>query len=180
MKKGVWIISCALILMFAQGTAWAQTDMDADDEVDEERSTSDMEGLKVGPSLGFEIDWGDPYIGADGRYTMDVHPDFALAINPTFQYVFVSNVTVLQFDTNALFKFPVDEMITPYAGAGLGFTRLSVSGFGGNTELAINLLGGAEFDVHEQFDVFAQLKLSLVSGGNLVFLGGGMLFDFDL
>ena len=174
----VWSLALALLVSgMSMSTAMAQ--QGEEEEEAGEITTSDLAGFKLGPSVGFEIDFGDPYIGADARYTMDVHPDFALAINPAFQYVFVSNVTVFQLDTNALFKFPIDEMITPYAGAGLGITRVSFAGFG-STDLAINLLGGAEFDVHESFDAFAQLKLSLVSGGNLVMLGGGILFDLDL
>lgn len=140
--------------------------------------------FKVGPRLTLDIgDISDVYngtvaLGADARY----HPaEFPVGGNVAFDFYFADdNVTVYSLDFNALYPIETDASFSPYVGAGLGYTNVSVDtgtrfGSFGGSDTGINLVGGAEFEVGS-VQPFAQAQVTL---GNLTRLGitGGVLFS---
>lgn len=139
--------------------------------------------IEVGPRAGFDIggDVEELFIGAEGRIGLESLP---VLINPAFDYYFAEeDVTIFQFSANALYKFGVDnQAFTPYAGAGIGFTRVSVDtefdevfGFdSSSTETGINLIGGAEFETGS-LKPFVQAQITL-GDIDLFTIGGGLLF----
>lgn len=142
--------------------------------------------IEVGPRLGIDVGdasdiGGDFFIGAEGRITPEAFP---VSINPSIDYYFVDvdGYSLLTFDINALYEFGVDnEAFTPYAGGGLGFVRSSVDfgelGSASNTEVGLNLVGGAAFETGS-VKPFAQAKVNVGSDFTLLNLMGGLLFSF--
>lgn len=146
--------------------------------------------IEVGPRIGIDVGdasdiGGDFFIGAEGRITPE---NFPVAINPSLDYYFVDvdGYSLFAFDINALYEFGIDnEAFTPYAGGGLGFIRSSYEtdlGFGAgtvsgsNTEIGLNLIGGAEFEM-EGFKPFVQAKINVGGDFTLFNLMGGVLFS---
>lgn len=195
MKMAIKALRVAVIVAFFVGigaSAWA---VEGGDDGDEEATVEDLVGNKVGPTLGFEVDRGRPYLGVDGRFTFDVHDEFAVSANPAIRYMPLSGSGhhFLQIDGNALAKFPVGPQVTAYGGMGLALIHHRFSGSHGwmteggtsdsRTRLGLNLLiGGVEFDIDDGLGGFAQMQLTRYSSGlgfgwTMFSLGGGVHFD---
>jgi hypothetical protein len=89
--------------------------------------------------------------------------------------------SVFTIDLNALYEFGVDnEVFTPYAGGGIGITRVSIDENlpfrEDETDVGLNVVGGARFPL-ESVEPFVQLN-ALV-GGDYDRLGitGGLLIS---
>ena len=177
MKQGHYFLACAavlaLILVLPMQETHAQTK------------------IELGPSVGYEINaWEAVSAGADARIHLASLP---VSINPTFEYYFVGDqglgddvsYTVFQLSANAIYEFDIEnDALTPYAGAGLGYTRASVSAdseYGsfslGGSDVGLNLLGGATFQTGN-LKPFVQGKFTL-SDGNLFGISGGLLFSLQ-
>lgn len=143
--------------------------------------------IEVGPRVGYEIDDFEALtIGADVRVSTVTLP---FQVNGTFDYYFAdelagTDLNVFQITGNALYEFGINnQLFTPYAGPGLSITRVSFdsalpddSDFSASdTDLGLNLVGGAEFGVRN-LKAFAQA--SFVVGGSFepVNITGGVLF----
>lgn len=158
--------------------------------------------IQIGPRLG--IPFGDVsdaggnfFLGADARIDSEALP---VLVNPSFDYYLLDDRTIngqdvgqsiIAVDINALYEFGIDnQAFAPYAGGGLAITRSSVDeqtfntgfgsvtvGGGSNTEVGLNLVGGARFPLGS-VDPFVQLNATL--GGDVQRLGlaGGLLFSF--
>jgi hypothetical protein len=139
--------------------------------------------IEIGPRAGYDVggDVEELFIGAEGRIGLASLP---VLINPAFDYYFAEeNVTIFQFSANALYEFGVDnQAFTPYAGAGIGFTRFSIDtglddtfGFDtSTTETGINLIGGAKFETGN-LQPFVQAQITF-GDVDLFTVGGGLLF----
>jgi hypothetical protein len=153
----------------------------------------------LGPRAGIGL--GDapadvPYLGADVRVST---PALPVQINPSIDYYFVdeadffgqsvpddvdASARLINLSVNAIYTIGIDnQAFTPYAGGGLSLTRTSVGGDdvpdqleSSDTDTALNLLGGALFEVGG-FNPFAQAHFTL--GGDLDVFGitGGLLFE---
>ena len=151
----------------------------------------------VGPRLGFELDSYDAFfVGADVRIST---PSLPVVFNPTLDYYFLDkddylprlsgvdfSVTFVQLGLNAIYEFVLeDQPFTPYAGAGLAITRVSVSadvaGIGseseGDNEGGLNLFGGIVFE-SENFRPFIQAQATGGSDADFLSVIGGVLFSF--
>lgn len=90
----------------------------------------------------------------------------------------VSDIRVFEVNGNAVYPIPVEATaISPYAGGGLSLGHISRPATlgGSQTELALNLVGGSEFDTGGVVTPFAELRLELAGYEQLV-LTGGVLF----
>lgn len=156
--------------------------------------------FKVGPRIGIPVGdvsdlGGNFFFGADARVGS---PALPVMINGSFDFYLTDDIetggedlsqTIFAVDINALYEFGIDNpAFTPYAGGGLAITRSSVEevtvdtgfgtgtfGGGSDTEVGLNLVGGARFPVGS-FEPFAQLNATL--GGDVQRFGitGGLLF----
>ncbi len=104
----------------------------------------------------------------------------------SFDYFFpsVDDFNYFEVNANALYSLPVANMpaFRPYVGGGLNFARWSmdipaelkpfIEGSASDTELGLNLIGGAEFGVG-RFKPFAELRAQ-ISGGEQVVLAAGI------
>lgn len=171
MKRLLLAITAALLLV-ATAPLSSHAQADGGDAV-----------FKIGPRLTLDIgDISDAYdgtvaLGADARY----HPaDFPVGGNAAFDFYFAAdNVTVYTLDLNATYPIETDASFSPYVGAGLGYTNVSVDtntqfGSFSGSDTGLNLVGGAEFEVG-QLQPFLQGQITL---GDLTRVGitGGLLF----
>lgn len=118
--------------------------------------------FRLGIQGGYNLDAFTEDGVEEGAFQLGGQAQFGLAnlplvINPSVDYFFngIDDVNVLQFNVDALFTFGVDNtLFTPYAGAGLGITRVALKAdipLLGNlveaeeTNYGLNVLGGAIF-----------------------------------
>jgi hypothetical protein len=84
----------------------------------------------------------------------------------------------LEFSGNLNMPFAVSESLSPYAGAGLHYARMTVgvSGFGSGTatDTGLNVLGGLKFGLGGM-NAFAEAKLGIGGAEHLV-ISAGVLF----
>jgi hypothetical protein len=151
--------------------------------------------IKIGPRIGLPVgdlsDAGTLFFGAEGRVDLG---DLPVAANASFDYYLtdIDNTSYFAVDLNALYEFGIEnQSFVPYAGGGLGITRVSfetegvdVPGEGtiggassSDTEIGLNLVGGARFPVGS-VEPFAQLNATLGGDGQRVGITGGLLFGF--
>lgn len=169
MQRALACLTCVVFLLIGSLEAHAQDTV-----------------IEIGPRLGYDLG-GDVeafFVGAEGRIALASLP---VQISPAFDFYFAEeNLTVFQISANAIYEFSLDNpSFTPYAGAGIGFTRWSfdagVDDFFGSsldvstTETGINLLGGAVFEMDGGFKPFVQAQFTL-SSVDIFTIGGGVLF----
>jgi opacity protein-like surface antigen len=130
--------------------------------------------VKLGPRLTIDIgDIEEFAIGADARINPATLP---VQFNGNFDFYFVDGADVFGIDLNAVYLFGVNNAaFTPYAGAGLGI--LALSNGNSETEVGINLVGGAEFPVSPRLTPFVQLQATLGSDVDRLGITGGLLFN---
>ena len=140
--------------------------------------------FKIGPRLTLDLgDISDAYdgtvaLGGDARYKPS---SFPVGGSAAFDFYFAGdNFTVYTLDFNALYPIETEAAFSPYVGAGIGYTNVSIDtdtqlGSFGGSDTGINLVGGAEFEVGS-LQPFAQAQITL---GNLTRFGitGGLLFS---
>lgn len=166
----------ALLFLFAPQPSHAQV------EVDETV-------FKLGPRVTIDVgDINDAFggsfaLGADVRLRT---PALPVQGNGSFDFYFADDPwTVWSIDLNAVYPFGVDnEAFTPYAGAGLGITRWSadvdteLGTFGSsNTDIGINIVGGAEFETGGSVTPFVQLQATVAGDADRLGITGGLLFN---
>lgn len=137
--------------------------------------------IDLGPRIGYDLggDTDALFIGAGAVFGI---PDFPIDIGVAFDYYFVGDDTfggggfgsvdvsssMFQLSVNALYDFVLEDMdFVPYAGAGLGISRISTSVSGGGVSMSdsssdtgINLIGGARFDMGNVYP-FAQAQFTI-------------------
>jgi opacity protein-like surface antigen len=150
--------------------------------------------VKLGPRLVVDFGeisdfyGGDFGIGADVRFNAG---DLPVQFNTAFDYYFTDDsnilgqevgVNVFTLDFNAVYMFGIENQVfTPYAGGGLGLAFVSpedVQGVDteGDTELGLNIVGGAEFPL-ESVTPFVQLQLTIGGDAERTGIQGGVLFN---
>ena len=160
-KLTAFVLLFGVLMGFAMQQAQAQTQID------------------IGPRLGFDIagDVEEFFIGFDSRFAF---PSLPVSLNGSFDYYFDDVFDFWQLSANALYEFGVDnQTFTPYAGAGLGISRVS-AGDGlfdaeaSETDLGLNVVGGAIFGVGS-LKPFAQAQITF-GDFDLFTIAGGILF----
>lgn len=137
----------------------------------------------IGPRIGYDLaDVEELFLGADARIGF---PALPVVVNPTFDYYFTDGFDFYQFSVNALLDITSGALpnMSPYVGAGLGISNLSVdvdTGFGSfsgdNSDIGVNLLAGASID-SGAFKPFAQVQLTLLGDVDLITVAVGALFS---
>lgn len=143
--------------------------------------------FKLGPRATIDVgdlsDIASVAIGADVRLQT---PAFPVQGNGSFDFYFADDPwTVWTVDLNAVYPFAIEDVdFMPYAGAGLGITRLSAgedTEFGefsvSDTDIGVNLVGGAEFVLDNGINPFAQLQVTVAGDADRLGITGGVLFD---
>lgn len=126
----------------------------------------------LGPQAGFATNSFDFLVGA--QFSYQVAPQFD--VYPSFDLYFPSGPgSAWSLNANARY-WPKLNMPDPglYVGAGLGFTHISVAGFG-ETKVGLNLLGGWQFHTSNLMP-FAEFRAVLASNVDRVEFVGGLNF----
>lgn len=148
--------------------------------------------FKVGPRATIDVgDIEEFAIGGDVRYDLS-QVDAPIQLSGAFDFYFADDVqvgteeasrTVFTVDLNGHYVFPTEGTISPYAGAGLGITSVSIDidtptgDFGGDdTDIGLNVVGGVEFQTGS-VRPFAQGQFTLGGDFDRFGITGGVLFS---
>lgn len=158
------VLLCIVALAMVVAPAYGQVDRSA--EVN----------WKIGPR--FTADAGDIDDVALGGTLRVRSPSFPIQGSGAFDlYLSESDATTFTVDLNAHIPIEVERWFLPYAGAGLGITRVSGgAGDGSTTDLGFNLLGGAEVDLRV-VNPFVQAQVTLGDQIDRLGITGGILID---
>lgn len=135
--------------------------------------------VSVGPQVSIA---NDVDLGVGGRAMFGLSGPWKLG--GSFDYFFPgSNVTYWELNGNAYYNLELPDVsaFSPYAGGGLNIARTSVDGAGtgsfsaSTTDVGLNLAGGARFPVSGNVAPFAEVRLE-VGGGEQLVVTGGLLF----
>lgn len=146
------------------------------------------------PYAGFNLEDGYGFlVGIGGEFVAPFEiSNLDLSIAPSAEYVFTDfdGFSFFQVNGDVIAKFAPSGSIAPFAGAGLAVGFSSFEGedvdlgpFGGviegedvsDTDIGLNLLGGVVFPGAFAFgDPYAQGRLTLIGGGNLLSLMAGL------
>lgn len=140
--------------------------------------------LALGGQLSYAED-ADIGIGARGAFGVPLKSvGGSLEIIGSLDYYFPGDVagfdvTYWELNGNVAYLFNIpSSIVVPYAGAGLNFAYASVdvglpSGSVSDTQLGLNLLGGARFNLGP-VTPFGELKFEVNGGEQFVISGGAM------
>ena len=124
------------------------------------------------PYLGYNLDTENILLGVGYRFGVPLEAPVVLAAQPTIEYQFESDITILQADANLVAQLSASPALAPYVGAGLGVLIVE-----SDTELGLNLLGGAVFNPTGFGQPFAQVRYS-TAGPDALTLAGGVILSF--
>ena len=134
---------------------------------------------RVGGGLVYGTEIENIGINLNGQYFIKENIAIAPGLNYFFPKALGSGFDLNWFEINANGHYYFNTgSIEPYALAGLNFAFLSVkSSFGdsSNTEVGLNLGGGANFDIGSSIKPFGELRIVIGDADQLV-LGGGVRF----
>lgn len=147
------LLAVALCTFFAVSTASAQT--------------------KLGLNAHYGLDMEKFQIGAEYHLPLGMT---GLAFVPNFEYYLMDDPTL--FAINADLHYAIGDRytasFTPYVGAGLAITRWSFNDVN-DTNVGVNLLGGANFKTGGRTMPFVQLEYRAGDHSDLS-IGGGLRF----
>ena len=129
------------------------------------------------PYLGYNLDTENILLGVGYRFGVPLEAPVVLAAQPTIEYQFESDITILQADANLVAQLSASPALAPYVGAGLGVLIVDSEFTDANTELGLNLLGGAVFNPTGFGQPFAQVRYS-TAGPDALTLAGGVILSF--
>lgn len=147
-------------------------------------------------NLGGQLSFADDFdVGLGVRATFGLPTAVPLEIITTADYFFPDGATGIdinywEINANLVYLFSIpSSVVAPYAGGGLNFARASFStdltGFGidipgdyssfegSQSDLGLNLLGGARFNLGS-FTPFGELRFELNGGEQVVFSAGAL------
>lgn len=96
----------------------------------------------------------------------------------SFDYYFpdcgLADCTYWEINGNALYPLEIENSdLAPYVGGGLHIGRFDVDGFGNDTEVGLNAVGGLNFDLGG-FATFVEAKIELGGAEQFVLTFGGL------
>ncbi len=136
--------------------------------------------LSIGPGISFPVDLGELGILARGTYQIDD----TWGAQGTFTYYLVGGdgVSFWSFDADATYNFTESDVALLYALAGVSLFHAGIDlgpfGSASATDFGVSLGGGAKFSAGESFTPFAEVRLRIAGGTDIV-LSGGLLFDLN-
>jgi len=114
----------------------------------------------VGPRVGLSID-PDQFVFGGQMIIGELAPD--LTFDPSLEFGIGDNVTVIAMNFDLHYHFTVSgSSWRPYAGGGLGLNFIDVEGEGGSdTEVGLNIIGGAGVPTASGNRFFGELRLGV-------------------
>ena len=129
--------------------------------------------VTLGPHAGYDVDAGEVLIGVTSQFSL---PGIPLSFSPGFDYYpgldGGASFWVLDLDAH----YPINARnVKPYIGGGLHVARASVNAGAltfSNTDVGLNLKGGASFGTSDRIRPFAQAKLRINNGSTVAIQAG--------
>jgi hypothetical protein len=113
----------------------------------------------VGPRIGLSIDPDQLVLGGQ-MIIGELAPD--LTFDPNIEFGFGDNVTVVAMNFDLHYHFTLEGTAwRPYAGGGLGLNFIDVDGGGSDTEVGLNIVGGAGVPTQSGNRFFGELRLGI-------------------
>jgi hypothetical protein len=131
----------------------------------------------LGPHLGINFDYDDPFIGIEGRIDLTkLSRNLILQLNPSFSLYFLDgDAGLFNISVNVPFEFQVNETVRPFFAPGLGIWHWEWDdGDRDDTEVMLNLIVGMLF-VLPPVEPFFQFRIA-VGDGSFAELMFGILF----
>lgn len=129
--------------------------------------------------LGPQISLGDDSdVGIGGRLVAGVSQYEGVEFAGSFNVFFPEgDLDWWEINGNLIYNFRIEdaEVFRPYAGGGLNVTRLDAPGVDGDTQLGLNVLGGAKFPNDGPVTPYLELR-GIIEGGEQLVITGGILF----
>lgn len=127
-------------------------------------------------SYGTEIE----AIGAGARVNYAIPGAEGFGLAGSFDYFFPDGFDWWEINANGTYSFATEGgSVAPYAGAGLNYANVSVSGSSGGTtfsasssEMGLNLLGGLQFGGGGGITPYVEGRYATTGAGQFVFTGG--------
>jgi opacity protein-like surface antigen len=130
------------------------------------------------PYLGYNLDSENALVGVGARFAFPLDVPISLTAQPAIEYQFegTDDVTILQADLNAIVQLNAAS-VAPYVGAGLAVGYVDVAGTS-DTDLGLNVLGGALFNPTGFGQPFAQARYTIADGPDALTIIGGVALGF--
>lgn len=135
------------------------------------------ERTTLGPHLGINFDYDDPFIGIESRIDLTrLNPNLILQLNPSFSLYFLDGpADLFNISVNVPFEFQVNETVRPFVAPGIGIWHWDWDrDDGDDTEVMLNLIVGILFIV-PPVEPFFQFRIA-VGDASFAELMGGVLF----
>lgn len=139
--------------------------------------------FNLGAQANFETEGSNFGIGV--RYENSLNrlvQNLPLRAAASFDYFFIDNVTYFEINANVLYSFTMaNSPVTPYAGGGLNYARMSVDfgppiGSQSNSDVGLNLVGGVQFRSMGSLKPFVEGRFELGGGENFIITAGLLFF----
>lgn len=126
--------------------------------------------LGVQGTFADDTDFG---VGVRAEYSLQEAVGLPIDVVAFFNYYFPDGFDFWEVSGNAIYSYPI-ESIVPYAGAGLYYASIDYD-FGDDTDIGLNLLGGAKFEMGMGFTPFAEFRLTMGDADQWM-IAAGVLF----
>lgn len=131
--------------------------------------------VHLGPQISLG---GDSDVGIGGRLVAGVPQYAGVEFAGSFDVFFPDgDLDWWEINGNLIYNFRIPDAgaFRPYAGGGLNIVRVDAPGVDGDTDLGLNILGGAKFPNEGPVTPFLELR-GTIEGGEQVVITGGILF----
>ncbi|MBI4914467.1 MAG: outer membrane beta-barrel protein [Acidobacteria bacterium] len=126
--------------------------------------------LGVQGTFADDTDFG---VGARVEYSLQEMISLPIDVVAFFNWYFPDGFDFWEISGNATYSIPMD-MIVPYAGAGLYYASFDAGSFD-DSEIGLNILGGAKFELGMGMTPFAEFRLTMGDYDQWM-ISGGVLF----
>jgi hypothetical protein len=134
---------------------------------------------RLGTHAGYDVDVKEILIGVNAQFTIPgaAISGVPLQFNPGFDFYPGVGDGVSYWSADMDAHYPIQARgFNPFVGGGLYMSRASVDagtlGSFSDTNMGVNLMGGAEFGNHDVVRPYAEGKLRVGSGSTFIIKGG--------
>ena len=133
--------------------------------------------FRVGPHVGYNFDAEVAFVGADawfGIFKLSDMIQIHANLGASYYFLDVDDVTLVRFDLNVPLLFDVGSpAVKPYVAPGLAVGWASTDN-DSETDVGLNLIGGALFLTDGMFQPFVQFRVTISESTEFDAMGGVM------
>jgi len=138
-------------------------------------ATSNLQAqLSVGGGIAYGSDVEE--IGLQVRGVYSIADQWRAGADLIYYLDGIKGLSYYEINTNGHFVFTDNGKFLAYALAGLNYFRVSITGFGGGSEIGLNLGGGAQFMFSDSISGLLELKYVIGDADQFV-AGIGVMFE---